>query len=425
MSQPTIDQIVAMYGCLKLPVTDDERKIESAYNELRPHYHAMIDDERVEAESWFRQALTVRDAQTRQRLLDVLYTHFRTETNKRFEILHHRSPDTARRTLLSLAMEVCTCDETLAEHFVDRYLDEYGIQLENPALECAVIGPESVENLRLADTLRAICGKGNIRRHLELETMRQFAATVEAPNIIFLDVLGYDLETVTTAIGDIRRQYPASVFVLYVDKAAYSQQKYHLPGTWATRFGHYLRLYKMDTDTLFEPVVRRVVQTASALAEAVFMSRSQEEYPDPVMPVTVLPPRPRPENIAFVCYARQDWDGFVSHMVESLRGEGFALWIDQHLHEGGDVWMDAVGEALDRCKVLILVVNETTIESPTVKMAYRFFAQHNKPVVPLLLTHDVALPPELALYPALDFSQPETALETLTVALERHIKRAS
>lgn len=96
----------------------------------------------------------------------------------------------------------------------------------------------------------------------------------------------------------------------------------------------------------------------------------------------------------FVSYSRSDWESFVAPIVTHLTSSGFRVWVDQHLLEGGQDWMDEIGKALNECDYMVLCVSPSALLSRYVKMEYRYFLEENKPVIPLVCI-DTRFPPEL------------------------------
>jgi len=96
----------------------------------------------------------------------------------------------------------------------------------------------------------------------------------------------------------------------------------------------------------------------------------------------------------FLSYARVDWDEYALPLVERLRGAGLDVWVDQDLIRGGDDWMDAINAALKTCDLLVLCVSPEALNSRYVKMEYRYFFHHDKPIVPVLC-RPADLPAEL------------------------------
>ena len=280
-------------------------------------------------------------------------------------------------------------------------------------LHAAVIGPESMDNLRLADTLRQILGPTNVFRQLELPQMARFATEhAEHFRVIIIDVLNFDLVQVTHAIGEMRENYPEVVFVLYVDGEIYTRREFEFPNEWRGRFKHYYRLYKSEEDAGFEPIVRLVLQRAFDLAEVNKrmddLSKEAENLKNSLDAVLIEePPRMRESKI-FISYSRADWDSFVVQLVAHLKAHGVNVWVDQHLLVGGADWMDSIGEALDTCERLILVMSPEALASSYVKMEYRYFINHQKPVIPVLWRTVSKYPFELATIHYIDFSMPNT-----------------
>ena len=109
------------------------------------------------------------------------------------------------------------------------------------------------------------------------------------------------------------------------------------------------------------------------------------------------PPQPsivKTPHSVFVSYSRDDWDEFVNPLVARLEQHGIQFWIDQHLLQGGDNWLDEINEALTKCELMILCVSPKSIASKWVKMEYRHFIKHDKKVIPLLIK-ETQLPAEL------------------------------
>ena len=90
-----------------------------------------------------------------------------------------------------------------------------------------------------------------------------------------------------------------------------------------------------------------------------------------------------PDSI-FISYSRHDWESHVRPLVEHLRAAGFQVWVDQHLLQGGQDWMDEINHALDVCGRMILCLSPEALESKYVRMEYRYFIEENKPIIPVM-----------------------------------------
>jgi pSer/pThr/pTyr-binding forkhead associated (FHA) protein len=98
----------------------------------------------------------------------------------------------------------------------------------------------------------------------------------------------------------------------------------------------------------------------------------------------------------YLAYAREDWEPLIAHMTVSLQDAGIPVWVDQYLKPGGDDWLEAIEQALFECWMMIVVVTEESVSQPNVKMQYRYFMNHEKPLLPLLMDAGISLPVELA-----------------------------
>lgn len=278
-----------------------------------------------------------------------------------------------------------------------------------PKTSIAVVGPEAMENLRLADALRGIADPQHVFRFLETDHLLAFLAEhAESPTVVFLDLFGYELDPITAVIGEVRQRFPKVVFSLYFDREVWRSRRTQLPGEWAVRLDHYYSLYKVPDDEEFEPIVRQAFRDAEWEAQynfghepirltQPFDSGVLSPYPSPT-------PQQLGEETVFISYSRTDWEDAVSGLIEDLRRAGFQLWIDQGFLEGGDDWMDAIGAALKQCSSCLLVVSPEALQSRWVKMEYKYFLLNDKPIVPVMVKSVQELPWELSLIQYLDFT---------------------
>jgi hypothetical protein len=111
----------------------------------------------------------------------------------------------------------------------------------------------------------------------------------------------------------------------------------------------------------------------------------------------------------FISYSKNDWQGFVAGLVSELARESQKVWIDQNYIIGGDDWMDAIGDALQVCDTLLLVLSPEALTSRYVKMEYRYFFRQEKPIIPILYRQVDKMPFELATLHYIDFTQGDRA----------------
>ncbi len=100
-----------------------------------------------------------------------------------------------------------------------------------------------------------------------------------------------------------------------------------------------------------------------------------------------------PETI-FISYSRRDWDDYVEPLSRHLDAASIPYWLDQHLLQGGDDWMDRIDAALHACKCCILCVSPDALSSRYVKLEYRYFFNQSKTIYPLMC-RPADLPAEL------------------------------
>jgi hypothetical protein len=286
----------------------------------------------------------------------------------------------------------------------------------------AVIGPENLENMELAKMLRHISGEDNVFRGLTIADMFTFAEQArDGVGSIFVDLFGYNPIQMTEAIGQIREKYPVFVFTLYIDKEVFIRRASELPREWGTRFQHYYKLYKQPKDVEFEPLVRMAI--ASSQEESRWNYKSLPKKPT-APPHSASDKKPETSPMIFISYSRRDWDSFVSGLVDQVGKAGFQVWIDQNLLVGGDDWMDKIGEALEKCKMLLLVMSPDALSSRYVKMEYRYFFNMDKLILPVLYRPLEKIPPELMLTQYIDFTQPdrhESAYKQLFQVVRQHM----
>ncbi len=109
----------------------------------------------------------------------------------------------------------------------------------------------------------------------------------------------------------------------------------------------------------------------------------------------------------FITYARPEWQSIVVPMMALMQDAGLKVWVDQYLVQGGDDWMTAVEQALSECKLLVVVISPEALESRYVRLAYRYFFNREKPIVPVLYAPVDELPLELKKHDILTYNSAE------------------
>ncbi len=97
----------------------------------------------------------------------------------------------------------------------------------------------------------------------------------------------------------------------------------------------------------------------------------------------------------FISYGRRDWETVVAPLMVAMQSGGLKAWGDQYLAQGSKDWMSAVELALSECWLMVIVWSNEASHSNYLKIQYRYFLQHEKPLV-VLACDDTAIPPDLA-----------------------------
>ena len=106
----------------------------------------------------------------------------------------------------------------------------------------------------------------------------------------------------------------------------------------------------------------------------------------------------------FISYSRDDKDR-VLDLASQLRNAGVSIWIDQGGIDGAALWGEAIVNALDSAKVLLLMVSESAVRSHNVAKEVVLASERKGHILPVLLEPTV-IPPSLK-YPLAGIQQIE------------------
>lgn len=84
----------------------------------------------------------------------------------------------------------------------------------------------------------------------------------------------------------------------------------------------------------------------------------------------------------FISYARID-SSFTDRLEADLQARNFRTWVDRRKLEGGQVWLDQLEQAIERCNVLLVVLSPDSVKSNYVRMEYRYAQKLGKSIIPL------------------------------------------
>jgi TIR domain len=86
----------------------------------------------------------------------------------------------------------------------------------------------------------------------------------------------------------------------------------------------------------------------------------------------------------FISYARKDCDQ-VLIWVQLLQRAGVSVWIDKADLEAAHLWTQEITDALDACRVLLLILSPASVASRQVAREVALASGESKPILPLLL----------------------------------------
>jgi hypothetical protein len=119
----------------------------------------------------------------------------------------------------------------------------------------------------------------------------------------------------------------------------------------------------------------------------------------------------------FISYARSDSE-FADRISADLLLHGYNAWMDRRRLEAGTDWADRIQQALLGTSAVLVLISRASLESVFVRSEYRFAAEHEKKVIPLLLQDVDRMPLDLSSIQLVDFRRDyQSAFATLLRAL--------
>src|SRR5262245_7134367 len=95
----------------------------------------------------------------------------------------------------------------------------------------------------------------------------------------------------------------------------------------------------------------------------------------------------------FVSYSRTDGD-VVDQIVARLEQDGFNVWIDREEVKAGELWHEAIVQAVDTAYAFILILSPGSAVSENVRKEVDLAESAHKELIPILLA-PVELPANL------------------------------
>ncbi len=111
---------------------------------------------------------------------------------------------------------------------------------------------------------------------------------------------------------------------------------------------------------------------------------------------------PEKQRLTFISYSRVNKD-FALKLAKELKAAGFNIWLDQLDIPAGARWDDALEDALEECKIFMVILTPASISSENVKDEIGYAIDHNKRILPILL-ENAKIPLRLRRFQYVDFT---------------------
>ncbi len=96
-----------------------------------------------------------------------------------------------------------------------------------------------------------------------------------------------------------------------------------------------------------------------------------------------LKKRDTPRARVFLSYASADRD-FATRLTNNLLKYHVDVWLDIYRVEPGKSWARQIGEALDSCEIMLLILSPTSVASENVEDEWNYFLDQKKTTVSIL-----------------------------------------
>ncbi len=135
-------------------------------------------------------------------------------------------------------------------------------------------------------------------------------------------------------------------------------------------------------DAIFAQLLKINPEIVVALSQLVvqrFLVQEQKH----LLEIARLKKRDLPTAQVFLSYSRVD-EAFVTRLANDLLKHGIEVWLDVFRLEPGTSWARQIGESLDSCQVMLLVLSPTSVGSENVDDEWNYYLDQKKPVVTVL-----------------------------------------
>ena len=134
--------------------------------------------------------------------------------------------------------------------------------------------------------------------------------------------------------------------------------------------------------TIFAQLLRTNPDLVVALSQLV-LKRFLAQEEKLLMEIARLKKRDVPPAKVFLSYARND-EAFVTRLANNLLKQQIDVWLDVFRIEPGRSWARQIGEALDACQVLLVVLSPESVASENVDDEWNYCLDQKKSIVVVL-----------------------------------------
>lgn len=121
-------------------------------------------------------------------------------------------------------------------------------------------------------------------------------------------------------------------------------------------------------------------------------------------------------STAFVSYSREDLE-FVLRLTRDLKAKGAKVWMDRVDIRAGQIWEQAIEDAVGECRQMLVVLSPAAVQSKRVMVEISTAFDENKEIIPVLF-QECRIPRTLRLFQHADFrTSYDEGLEALLVSL--------
>jgi CRP-like cAMP-binding protein len=122
-----------------------------------------------------------------------------------------------------------------------------------------------------------------------------------------------------------------------------------------------------------------IVVALSQMVLKRFLAQEEKQ----LMEIARLKKRDVPPPRVFLSYSRADL-AFATRLANSLLKQQIDVWLDIYRLEPGVSWARQVGEALDGCQIMLVVLSATSVASENVDDEWNYYLDQKKPLVAVL-----------------------------------------